>query len=112
VEPSLPHDIDAESMDRGIGLARWFMNEWKRVYRKFERGGVDDDSSEGIDGRLREWIASRGGVASIRDVRRGLRRYKNPGQAEEGLRRLVASGAAEWAAGSTGGRPADAVRVK
>ncbi len=111
-ESTLPHDIDAESIERGIGLARWFMNEWKRVYRKFERGGVDNETGAGMDGRLREWIAARGGVASVREVRRGLRRYQNPAQAEEGLRRLVASGAAEWAADSTGGRPADAVRLK
>ena len=106
-EPALRSRIDADSITRGVGLARWAAREWTRVFRLMEQGG--DDAA---DARLREWIVSRGGSASVRDVRRGLRRYQAPGRAEEGLRRLVASGAAEWTADSTGGRPADGVRVK
>jgi hypothetical protein len=106
-EPALRSRIDADSITRGVGLARWAAREWTRVFRLMEQGG--DDAA---DARLRDWIVSRGGTASVRDVRRGLRRYQSPGRAEEGLRRLVASGAAEWTADSTGGRPADAVRVK
>jgi hypothetical protein len=106
-EPALRSRIDADSITRGVGLARWAAREWTRVFRLMEQGG--DDAA---DARLREWIVSRGGSASVRDVRRGLRRYQAPGRAEEGLRRLVASGAAEWTADSSGGRPADGVRVK
>lgn len=106
-EPALRSRIDADSITRGVGLARWAAREWSRVFRLMDQGG--DDAA---DARLREWIMSRGGTASVRDVRRGLRRYQAPGRAEEGLRRLVASGAAEWTADSTGGRPADGVRVK
>jgi hypothetical protein len=106
-EPALRSRIDADSITRGVGLARWAAREWTRVFRLMEQGG--DDAA---DARLREWIVSRGGSASVRDVRRGLRRYQAPGRAEEGLRRLVASGAAEWTADSSGGRPADGVTVK
>jgi hypothetical protein len=106
-EPALRSRIDADSITRGVGLARWAAREWTRAFRLMEQGG--DDAA---DARLREWIMSRGGTASVRDVRRGLRRYQAPGLAEEGLRRLVASGAAAWTADSTGGRPADGVRVK
>jgi hypothetical protein len=106
-EPTLRSRIDADSITRGVGLARWAAREWTRVFRLMEQGG-----NEAADHALRDWIVSRGGIASVRDVRRGLRRYQSPGRAEEAMRRLVASGAADWAAESTGGRPADAVRVK
>jgi len=106
-EPELPDRIDADSIRRGVGLARWAVHEWRRVFRLLERGSLEAD-----DRGLREWIVARGGSASVRDVQRGLRRYHRPGAAEDGLRRLVKSGSAEWVAGATGGRPADAVRVQ
>lgn len=106
-EPRLPDRIDAESIRRGVGLARWAAREWRRVFRGLERGSLEAD-----DRGLREWILARGGSASVRDVQRGLRRYQRPGAAEDGLRRLVKGGAAEWESGASGGRPADAVRVR
>jgi hypothetical protein len=70
------------------------------------------DAALADDAGLHAWIAGRGGVASPRDVRRGLAKYRDPGAAEAGLRRLVRAGKAEWQTSPTGGRPADAVRLK
>jgi hypothetical protein len=106
-EPTLGNRIDADSIERGIGLARWAAREWRRVYRGMKAGGLEAD-----DRALREWIARRDGVASQRDVRRGLAKYRAAGAAEAGLARLVRTGNAEWVAIPTGGRPADAVRLK
>jgi len=106
-EPTLDNRIDADSIERGIGLARWAAREWRRVYRGMQVGGIEAD-----DRALRQWIAARGGVATPRDVARGLAQYRGPGRAEAALQRLARSGAAEWSAAPTGGRPADAVRLK
>jgi hypothetical protein len=106
-EPALRSRIDVDSIRRGIGLARWASREWRRVFAALEAGGVGSD-----DRALREWIAARGGVASPRDVARGLSQYRGPGRAEAALQRLAKGGAAEWVASATGGRPADAVRLK
>jgi hypothetical protein len=106
-EPTLGNRIDADSIERGIGLARWAAREWRRVYRAMQVGGIEAD-----DRALRQWIAARGGMATARDVARGLAQYRGPGRAEAALQRLARSGAAEWSAAPTGGRPADAVRLK
>lgn len=106
-EPTLGNRIDADSIERGIGLARWAAREWRRVYRAMQVGGIEAD-----DRALRQWIAARGGMATARDVARGLAQYRAPGRAEAALQRLARSGAAEWSAAPTGGRPADAVRLK
>jgi hypothetical protein len=107
-EPTLSHRIDADSIERGIGLARWAAREWERVFVGLERGSIEAD-----DRSLREWLRGRGGVGTARDVaRHGPAAYRAPGAAEAGLRRLVRTGAAEWATVPTGGRPADAVRLR
>ena len=107
-EPTLGHRIDADSIRRGIGLARWAAREWQRVFEGMERGSIEAD-----DRALREWLRGRGGVATARDVQRhGPAAYRAPGAAEAGLRRLARAGAAEWQTVPTGGRPADAVRLR
>jgi hypothetical protein len=106
-EPALGDRIDADSIHRGIGLARWAAREWRRVFHDMQHGtALEDDTA------LRRWIAARGGMATARDVARGLTKYRNPGAAEAALQRLARTGAAEWTAAETGGRPADAVRLK
>ena len=107
-EPTLGHRIDADSIARGIGLARWAAREWQRVFEGMERGSIEAD-----DRALREWLRERGGVATARDVaRHGPAAYRAPGAAEAGLARLTRSGTAEWQTITTGGRPADAVRLR
>jgi hypothetical protein len=106
-DPTRGDRVRIDSIEAGVGIARWAAREWCRVFDGLRGGRVERD-----DTGLREWIAGRGGVASARDVARGLTQYRSPGAAEAGLRRLVRSGAAEWQAGPTRGRPADAVRLK
>ena len=107
-EPGIGDRIDADSIRRGIGLARWAAREWERVFLGMERGSIEAD-----DRALRDWLRGRGGVATARDVaRHGPAAYRAPGAAEAGLARLARSGAAEWETVPTGGRPADAVRLK
>lgn len=100
--------IGAADVEAGVALARWFAREARRVYHGLEHG--DDDSADAVD-ELVAWIGARGGSASVRDVARGLRRYRGTVAAEAGLRRLVAAGLATWESTSTGGRPTDAVRL-
>jgi hypothetical protein len=107
-EPALGDRIDANSIRRGIGLARWAAREWERVFVGMERGSIEAD-----DRALQDWLRHRGGVATARDVQRhGPAAYRAPGAAEAGLQRLARSGAAEWQTVPTGGRPADAVRLR
>ena len=106
-EPTLSHRIDTSSIARGIGLARWAAREWQRVFEGLERDSIEHD-----DGRLVGFIEKRGGTVTVRDVQRGLRGYRVPGAAEAALQRLTKSGRAEWSPQATGGRPADAVKLK
>lgn len=106
-DPGRGGRVRLESIEAGIGLARWAAREWQRVFK-----GICAGSLEADDRGLVEWISARGGSASVRDVQRGLRRYQSPGAAEAALQRLAKSGRASWQAGQTGGRPADAVRLK
>jgi hypothetical protein len=106
-DPARGDRIRADSIEAGISVARWAAREWRRVFHGITSGAAPED-----DASLREWIAKRGGVATARDVSRGLARYRGPGQAEAALKRLTRSGAADWQASPTGGRPADAVRLK
>lgn len=105
-EPALRSRIDADSITRGVGLARWAAREWTRVFHGLRHGAAQDD-----DRGLEQWIAGRGGVATVRDVARGLAKYRVPGAAEAALQRLARSGRATWDPKSNGGRPADAVRL-
>jgi len=106
--PTLGNRIDADSIRRGIGLARWAAREWERVFVGMERGSIEAD-----DRALRDWLRGRGGVATARDVaRHGPAAYRAPGAAEAALKRLARAGAAEWQTVPTGGRPADAVRLR
>ncbi len=106
-ETQLANRVDADSIRRGVGLARWAAREWRRVFHGITSGAALED-----DAALRQWIAARGGVATARDVARGLTKYRGPGAAEAALQRLARSGAAEWHPRATGGRPADAVRLR
>jgi hypothetical protein len=106
-EGTLPHRIDAESIERGIGLAHWFSREWQRCFNRFQNGGCDADEA------AIAFIQRRGGTITIRDLARlGPPAYRAPGAAEAAILRLVKSGKTEWVKEPTGGRPAEAVRLK
>lgn len=106
-DPERKDRVRADSMQAGIGLARWAAREWRRAFDGMQRGTLEED-----DTALRRWLAARGGIATPRDVARGLAKYRAPGAAEAALSRLTITGAAQWQAQPTGGRPADAVRLR
>jgi hypothetical protein len=84
--------LPADSMAAGIALARWFANEARRVYATL--GESDDTRSLR---RLAEWVRSRGGRASVRQLQRAnSRRYRTADEAEEALQSLVDSGLGQW----------------
>lgn len=68
--------------------------------------------------RLVEWIESKGGTMSVRNLTRGPREYRDAddptAKAEQALGELVAAGVAVWAHddhGPKGGRPTERVRL-
>ena len=110
----LPHRIDEVSVEAGVTLARWFAREARRVYGELGAGEAADGAA-GDAAEAFRWIESRGGYSTVRDLARGLRRFRNDdGRAEKTARRLVAAGRAEWsvsAPGEAGGRPGDGIRL-
>lgn len=84
-EPTLPHDVDAKSVEAGIALAEWFADEWLRVYEGTVGGAPGDDN----DADLLAWIESQGGEASVRDIGRRLRRYRDNEVLERTVTALV-----------------------
>lgn len=107
----LPDRIDADTIGRAIILGRWFAREGRRVYGMILGGRAVDRTGDDAAAAGR-WIEQRGGFASLRDLRKGLARFRDDdARAEAAARRLVAEGRARWEAASTGGRPADGVRL-
>ena len=104
-DPTLdsPDQVDAESMETGITLARWFGCEAKRVYALLTESDDDKRNRELLD-----WVTRRGGSATVRDVQQGMRQYKSAESAEQALARLVVAGHGRWQpvpSGPNGGRP-------
>lgn len=94
--------IDAASITAGIELARWFAQEFERVYATF---GESDDQRELR--QLAELVESRGGRVSPRDIRHnGF--GGDTSAAEQALQKLVAAGLGHWECTTptkSGGRP-------
>lgn len=104
-----PARVDEASIAAGVVLARWFGDEARRVY------AILGESDEGRESRrLVEWIERKGGTATVRDLTRGPREYRDTERAAKALGELVAAGIAEWIYddhGPKGGRPTDRVRL-
>jgi hypothetical protein len=107
----LPDRIDADTIGRAITLGRWFAREGRRVYGMILGGRAVDRTAD--DAAVAEkWIRAYGGFSSLRDLRKGPSRFRDDdARAEAAARRLVAEGRARWEAPSTGGRPADGIRL-
>ena len=88
------------AMESGIRLARWFASEAERVYARFHETDVDREQR-----RLVEWITDHGGETTERELSRGPRRYRPPGEAEKALTNLVKAGLGTWRPIHNGGRP-------
>lgn len=84
--------VDETSMAAGIVLADWFKCEADRLYAGF------CESPEEVESRkLVGWIRGRGGSASVRDLTRNLRRFRNDSEAaEKALAELVEAGHGSW----------------
>jgi hypothetical protein len=106
-----PARVDEASVAAGVTLARWFGGEARRVYSILSETDEERDARQ-----LVEWIARRGGTATVRDLTRGPREFRRePDRAPKALGELVARGVAEWVRddrGPKGGRPTDRVRLR
>jgi hypothetical protein len=83
-----PNRIDAESMKRGIKIAKWFWAESRRANQLFTETEEDRDLRT-----LREFIARRGGTVTARDAAQCYTPLKNDSEtAELQLRKLAELG--------------------
>jgi hypothetical protein len=96
--------VDADSMRRGITLARWFAREARRVYALLAES---DDNREHRE--LIEWIERQGGTVTVRDLTRGPRAFRGDAdKARAALDDLAKAGFGTWDTPppcETGGRP-------
>jgi len=109
-EPTLGDRVDVESVRRGVALASWAGSEQRRIYSLLLDGRGVDEAADDAE-RLRRWLEARGGVASMRDVHRGLARFHDEERADAAVARLVAECRAVRETTATGGRPARVVRL-
>jgi len=107
-EPTLGHDVDAQSVGVGIRLAEWFADEWLRVYESTVGGTANRDH----DGELLAWIDAQGGEVAVRDIGQRLRRYRDADLLERTITAIVHAGRLEsfTVKNENGGPPAHWVR--
>lgn len=112
-DPSLtsPDAVDEVSIGAGITLSRWFGHEARRVYAMLaeNEGGTEHR-------QLVEWITTRGGTATARELQRGPQRFRNATAefADAELSKLVKAGHGVWEAIETtpvGGQPSRRFRL-
>jgi hypothetical protein len=96
--------VEPASVEAGAALVRWFAYEARRVYALLQESEEDRRTR-----RLVEFVRSRGGHITARELRRASpTRYSTPEAAEAELDVLVTSGLGRWEerpAGPHGGRP-------
>jgi hypothetical protein len=96
-------EIDAESIEAGVSLSRWFGNEARRVYAIL---GESDEQRD--QRRLVEVIQRKGGSVTVRDLMRSTRMFPNAEEAVRALDELSKAGYGHWEdppIGPTGGHP-------
>ncbi|MCC6427495.1 MAG: DUF3987 domain-containing protein [Phycisphaerales bacterium] len=102
--------VDEASIAAGVVLARWFVDEARRVYAILSESDDDRETR-----RLVDWIERKGGTVTARDLTHGVRAYRgDPDAAERALSALVEAGIGHWEAdahGPKGGRPAQRFRL-
>ena len=83
--------VSVEDMKAGITLARWFGNEWQRLF-----GAIYESDDDRDQRRLIEWIERKGGSVTAREVQQGHRQFQTSSDAEAVLQKLVTAGAGNW----------------
>jgi hypothetical protein len=96
--------VEADSIEAGITLARWFACEARRVYATLAESEEDRNTR-----RLVEFIQARRGTLTARSLQRSnTKKYPNADAAELALEALAQAGFGVWAerpATEQGGRP-------
>lgn len=96
--------VDADSMARGVALARWFAGEARRVYAM-----IGESEAERADRELIELIRRNGGTITKRELMQAdRRRFPTAGDAQEALDAMQADGLGKWQypkPGPAGGHP-------
>ena len=107
----MPGPVDAVAVCRAIELSRWFMVEIDRVHNLL----VESPDARRLR-ELCEWVARRGGLATSRDVAKGMRIYRgNQTGADRDMHRLADQGIGTYgfdAPSATGGRPSKLFRLR
>jgi DNA polymerase I-like protein with 3'-5' exonuclease and polymerase domains len=102
--------VGTKSVEAGVTLCRWFADEDRRIYATLTEAAEDREAR-----LLVEFIRSRGGVVSARDLMRSnSRKYPDPDSAEQALDVLAQAGVAEWVdrpPTTKGGRPSKQFRL-
>jgi DNA polymerase I-like protein with 3'-5' exonuclease and polymerase domains len=98
------HPVGLVSIEAGITLSRWFAGESRRIYSTLAESSEERDAR-----RLIEWIQTRGGRTTVKELQRSnQRKYPSSEQAEAALQALVDGDAGRWEErppSPKGGRP-------
>lgn len=95
--------IDADTMQAAIRIADWHMRETERIYAI-----MPTEASTRHHRDLADWIRSKGGSITARNLVAGRRKIKTTGEAEQRLDALANAGFGTWENTPTtnkGGRP-------
>lgn len=101
--------IDIDTMRSALTIVAWFKHETRRVYGMFAESASAKSSRE-----LAEWIASKGGDLSVKDIQAGRRNLKTATDAEKAVAALAEAGYGETyhtQSGDQGGRPSQRFRL-
>ena len=79
--------VQQESMDAGIVLARWFAQEAKRIYSM-----MSESTEERTTRQLVEFVRTRGGRITAKELQRSSRKYPDADAATQALDALVQAG--------------------
>lgn len=100
--PLVPARIEADHIERAITIAGWFSNEARRVYGMLAQAPETAERK-----RLVDWIRSKGGRVTKRDLQRmGPKQYRKGDEADAALADLAEKGYGGWVVEDTGGRQA------
>lgn len=102
--------VGAEAMRIGVALAKWFAYEAERIYAMWSETPQQQQTRG-----LLEFIQSRGGSVTVRDLQRGPRQFRvSADEARGQLGALVVAGLGNWerpAPGAKGGHPSEVFRL-